>query len=352
MKTKGFLSQIMLASLILFASCGSKEQKEAQAKEEAAEEIVKVKVEKASEQEVDQLSTFTATIEADVVNHISPSTPMRIKKIYVDVGSNVSKGQKLVDMDATNLAQQEAQLLNYQKDYQRIKDLFEVGGASQQQLDQIKLQYDVAKQTVQRIKDDTQLVSPISGIVTAKNYDEGDVYAQQPVLTVQQMNPVKALVNVSESYYSKVKTGMTVEIKLDVYGNEVFEGKVSKIYPVIDAATHTFTVEITIANKNLRVRPGMFARVTFNFGKENRVVLPDNAIIKQPGSNDRFVYIVENGKAIYTKVELGQRLGGTYELISGVQPGAEVVIAGQSRLVSGTKVEVVGEEAMTKEFNQ
>ena len=110
--------------------------------------------------------------------------------------------------------------------------------------------------------------------------------------------------------------------------------------PTVDAMTHTFPVEIIVANQDLKMRPGMFARATLNMGTLNHVVVPDLAIEKRSGSGDRFVYVYNNGKVSYNKVELGQRLGDRYELISGVPNGAQIVIEGQSKLADGKEVEV------------
>lgn len=341
MNTKSVIKTMSLFLLATLIACGGEAKKEKTPAQEAVNEKTKVKVETIVTHPVDQLSVFTATIEADVINHIAPSRAMRIKKIYVDVGSRVTKGQKLAEMDQTDLASQKAQLQNLEKEYNRLNELYKVGGASQQQVDQMRTQYEVANEAYKNSEENTFLVSPINGIVTARNYDEGDVYAQNPIVTVQQMNPVKAFVNVSESFYSKVKEGMPVDIQLDVYGDEKFTGKVSLIYPTIDATSHTFTTEIKINNANLKVRPGMFSRVTMNFGTEDRAVVPDNAIVKQPGSNDRYVYVVENGVARYVKVELGQRLANKYEIVSGLKNGDVIVTTGQSRLADNTPVEIL-----------
>lgn len=85
----------------------------------------------------------------------------------------------------------------------------------------------------------------------------------------------------------------------------------------------------------------MFARAIMNFGTMKHVVVPDNSIIKQSGSGERFVYVYQDGKVTYKKVELGQRLGENYELISGLTGTEQIVVAGQSRLVDGSEVEVV-----------
>jgi RND family efflux transporter MFP subunit len=134
---------------------------------------------------------------------------------------------------------------------------------------------------------------------------------------------------------------MSVDIDLDAYKGETFNGKVTVVYPTVDVATHTFPVEVTISNPAQKVRPGMFARATVNFGSLNHVLVPDEALVKQIGAGDRYVYVYKDGKVSYNKVELGQHIGTNYEIISGVNPGDEVVIAGQARLANGKEVEVV-----------
>ena len=134
---------------------------------------------------------------------------------------------------------------------------------------------------------------------------------------------------------------MPVDVTVDVFKDQAFTGRVSLIYPTIDDRSRTFPVEVKLVNNNGKVRPGMFARVGINFGNMTRVVVPDQAIIKQSGSGSRFVYIYKNGKVSYTEVELGQRLGNEYELISGVASGDQVVVSGQSRLADGVEVEIV-----------
>ena len=91
-------------------------------------------------------------------------------------------------------------------------------------------------------------------------------------------------------------------------------GTINLIYPTIDATTRTFQVEIRLDNKDQRVRPGMFARATLNFGTAENVVVPDLAIVKQAGSGDRYVFVYKDGKVSYNKVELGRRMGTEYEL--------------------------------------
>ena len=340
---KSFQLAAVLVAAMLGACSGGEEKK---AETTAAETVIEkptVKLATVTSRDVEQIGEFTATVEAEAKNNIAPTAPGRISQIFVEVGDYVRKGQKLVQMDAANLTQLKLQLDNQETEFKRVDELYKVGGASKAEWDAAKTNLDVRKSAYNNLLENTQLVSPLNGVVTARNFDNGDLYTstQMPVLVVEQIAPVKLMVNVSEPNFPKVSKGMPVTVKLDVYEGEEFEGKVSLVYPTIDAATHTFPVEITLANANQRVRPGMFARVTMNFGTKNHVVVPDMAVVKRAGSGDRYVYVYNNGKVSYNKVELGRRIGTEYELISGVDNNSQVVIAGQTRLADGVEVEVI-----------
>ena len=337
MKKEHLIGMLAACSALLFVACSGEKENTEQAEEET---VQLVKVARVTEQAVPQVVSYTATIEPYKRNLISSSLPNRIKKIYVEVGDHVKARQKLVDLDRANLAQQKLQLDNLELEYNRVKELFAVGGASQQQVDQMRTQYETAKTSYENLDENTVLVSPTNGVVTARNYDNGDL-ATGAILTVMQIQPVKVEVNISESDFTKVKLGMPVDVNVEVYGDEVFKGKVSLIHPTIDPATRTFVTEINIPNGDNRIRPGMFARVNIDFGNVNRVVVPDQAVVKRSGSGDRFVYVYKDGKVSFNQVQLGRHMDTSYELISGVENGSEVVIAGQSRLKDGAPVKVV-----------
>ena len=292
---------------------------------------------------VSQLQVYPTTIEADIVNNIAPQSAARISKIYVEVGDKVNAGQTLARMDEVNLEKARLQLINDSIEFGRIEQLHEIGATSQSDYEAMTLKYDVSQKTYKNLLENTVLKSPISGVVTARNYDEGDMYAMtQPLFVVQKINPVKMLINISESKYSQIKKGMEVNITTDAYGDQVFKGVVDLIYPTINSMTHTFPVEVKFANKDLTLRPGMFARVTVNYGDNFRVVVPDRAVLKQVGSGEQYVYILnDDGTVTYTVVELGRRMGNKYEVISGINDNATVVLTGQTKLKNGITVDVV-----------
>jgi RND family efflux transporter MFP subunit len=334
-----FISPLLgIGSLLLLAGCGGGKPTE----QTASKTTVEVKVEPVHVQQVEQIQEYTGDIIPYSKNMIASQTAMRIDKIHVEVGDNVKAGQLLVKMEENAYLQAKLQLENLKTDYRRSQALYESGGVSKQIIDQLKTQLDVTEESVANLYKNTFLLSPIAGIVTARMFDNGDVAGGQPILQVQQLMPVKIKLNIQEQYFSAIKLNMTATIKPDVFPGKEFKGKVHLIYPTADAVSHTVTTEIVWGNNQLELRPGMFARVVLNFGEKIHVVAPDKAIIKQPGTDDRYVYVVKSDNTVdFRKVELGQRLGGRYEILSGLKDGERVVVAGISRLINGTEVTIV-----------
>lgn len=337
MDIKNYLGILPLTILFILTGCNTKKEVV-----ETEEEKVKVEVAAAVMQDIEQEGVFTATVEAEITNNIAPQQSARIKKVYVEVGDRVSKGQKLADMDAANLNQRKLQMENDKTEFDRVDQLYKVGGISKSTWDTKKLTYEVSLEAYENLLENTTLLSPTSGVVTKRNYDNGDMYAiGSPLYVVEQINPVKLMVYVSESLYTKIKKGMPVSVTLDAFGNEEFKGSVTLIHPSIDPATRTFPVEIKIPNNDRRILPGMFARVIFSYGSQKHVVIPDRAIQKQSGSADRYVFVCKDGEAQYRKVEIGKRVGDMYEILSGIEADEVVAVTGQNRLNSGVKVDII-----------
>ena len=338
-----FRTIIIASAALLAAACGSNtgKQTEQQAAAVVAEDPT-VAVVEVFTREVPQEAVYTSTVQAYAKNNIAPQMAGRITKINVEIGDFVKEGQILAEIDKAQLLQAQLQLQNQEVELQRLKSLYEAGGLSQSDYDAIQMQYNVLKTQVENLIENTTLRSPINGVVTARNYDVGDMYAMSmPIFTVEQIVPVKLLVGISESDYSKVKKGDSVQITADAIPGKTFYGKVNRIYPTVDPATRTFTVEVKVDNNYKTLRPGMFVRATINFGVNNNVVIPDVAVVKQQGSGERFVYVLnEDNTVTYQKVLLGRRMGAEYEVLEGISNGAKVVTGGQIRLKDGIKVTV------------
>ena len=157
-----------------------------------------------------------------------------------------------------------------------------------------------------------------------------------------QINRLKALVAVPETYFPRIKQGMKLTLTSEIYPDKVFNAQVEVVYPTIDPATHTFQCKIQIPNDKLLLRPGMFVTTRIGLGKERTIVVPYQSVEKLVGANDRYVFIVEDGRAKRVSVELGQRFDQDVEIISDeIHEGVEYVTTGQHKLVDGVKLNVV-----------
>ncbi len=338
-KTIKTLSLAVLSAGLL-ASCSSSSSSKA-TEEQSADTVRLVEVAPAEMRALNLSEEFTAQLEAKVVNNITAQAGGRLKQLLVKVGDRVGAGQAVARMEATQASQAQIQLADAKTNFARMDELYKVGGVSKAQWEQAKSAVDQAKLAYGNAAENTVLRSPISGFVTAKNYDNGDMTSPQlPVVVIQQIAPVKAVIGVSEQYYSYLKKGAAATLSVDALGEETFSGVVTNIFPTLDPVTHTVSTEIEVANKDLKLRPGMYARVHLDFGTKEALTVPDKAIVRQAGSGARYVYVFSGGKAVYRAVELGQQQGDLYEVVSGLNAGDQVIISAPSNLKNGLSVKL------------
>lgn len=331
-----------MAVALALCSCGGKKaQKGAAAVKE--EQLPAVKVVDAKSEIVPIDEKYSVTLQAYAINNIAPQSGGRIISIKAEVGDFVEKGQVLARMDKAQLEQAELQLNNLKSEYDRAKALYEKGGVSKSDFETIELQYKVANTTYENLLTNTILKSPLNGVVSARNYDEGDMYTMSaPLYVVQQINPIKAFVAVSEKNYSLLKKGIEVEFTPEALNGKTYVGKVTRIHPTVDATTHTIVAEVTIDNPKFELRPGMYSSARVIFSQGDAIVVPDTAVLKQQGSGVRTVYVLKaDGTVELRIVEIGRHIGSEYVILSGVQAGEKVIVSGQSLLRSGIKVEVI-----------
>jgi membrane fusion protein (multidrug efflux system) len=302
------------------------------------------------QQTVSRTIEYTSSLIPFEENHLVPSSPGRIEKIYVEIGDRVNKDDLLVQMDRTQLHQAMIQMKNVENDFHRLDTLNKVGSISKQQYDQMKAQYDIAVSNVEFLQENTVLRAPFAGVISGKYYEDGEFYSGTPttptgkaaIVSVVQINPLKAEVNISEKYFPMIRAGMDATVTCDIYPGRSFPGKVMMIHPTIDPGTRTFTMEIKISNNSELLRPGMFSRVLMKLGEDKALVVPSVAVLKLQGSNERYVFLEENGVAKRITVEIGKRFDDKIELLSDeLTVGSRLIVTGQARLIDGDRVKVV-----------
>lgn len=323
-------------------SCGGKKEATSVKDASVAE---KVQTQVLAKEKIARQLELSSTLEGYESMSISPSLTGKIEHIYVEVGSRVSRGQLLVRMDQTQLNTTKINLASAQTEFARVQALKETGSVSQQVYDQTKTQLDNLTESAKFLETNTFVRAQFSGVIAAKNYEDGELYSGAPILSLQQISMLKAIINIPEAYYPLVKKGMKVEVRSDIYKDEVFPATIEIVYPTIDPASHTFQAKLRIPNAKEKIRPGMYVKTTLALGEAETIVVPYQAVLKLTGSNERYVFVNDNGTARRVAVTMGQRFDDRIEVIpeteDELKEGDELVVVGQARLVDGSKLEVV-----------
>jgi RND family efflux transporter MFP subunit len=339
--------------------------------------IVPVNVQAVKAESITQKVEYLGNINGDPSVVVYPKLTDLISEIYVENGDFVNKGQVLgIISDATvraSKAQAEAaylsaksQVANVNVEYERMKTLYEAKAISDSQWDQIVTQKDVAEAGLKQAKAaldmaDTQLgyakiTAPISGYVSNLAYEVGDMSTpQKPFVTINQIKTVQTKISVTERDLGQIKPGQRAEISVEAYPSDIFNGTVVNVSPVIDPITRTAQVEIKSDNADMRLKPGMFARVAIvtneleNVLTINKAATGKQTILKRFGDNlrdDKVVetyscFIVRDGVALEVPIEIGVESKTKYEVTKGLNEGDLVVVMGQNNLSDSTLVNIV-----------
>lgn len=326
-----------LAALAMMA-CGKKETTAT----EQEERVEQVRTTVLQPREIEREISVSTNLQGYLTQNVAPSLTGKIEHIYCEVGDRKAKGEDLVRMDQTQYKTTKISLTNLEIEKNRIEQLLRTGSATQQQYDQITAQYNSTKEQLDFLEANTYVKAPFAGVISAKTYEDGELYSGQPIVVLTQIDKLKALVAVPETYFPKFKPGMKLSLTSEIYPDQVFPATVEIVYPTVDPASHTFQCKIVIPNSRNLLRPGMYVTTTIGLGKANALVVPYQSVEKLVGANDRYVFIVEDGRAKRVSVTLGQRFDQDIEIIAPeIVPGVEVVTTGQHKLVDGVKINIV-----------
>lgn len=339
MKRINVVMMTLLAGASILTACSGKTDKV----NNTANRVENVRVFELNTTQVSRELEYAVNLEAvDEVNLV-PVSPGRIERIFVEVGSRVQTGQVLVQMDETSLQQAKISLATLENDFKRYEALKETGAISQQVYDQTAAQLNVQRSNIAFLEKNTQIKAPFDGVISVKNYENGELYTGAlPILTLIKLSTLRAYVNVPETYYTFVKKGMKATLTSDIYEGQSFGAQVYNIAPTINSSSRTFQVELRIPNASEKLKPGMFGRVLLAMGQTNAVLVPYQSVLKTQGSNERYVFIVNEGKAKRYNVSLGKRFDDRVEIVSdSISVGDQLIVAGQARLVDGVDVNIV-----------
>lgn len=341
------ITTMVIAALSIVA-CGGKGKESTalvQRSETTTAKAEKVKVLKLESERIAKNYEVSTTLEGYETLNVSPSVTGHIEHIYVEVGSRVNKGTLLVRMDQNQLNTAKINLASTKTEYDRVAALKASGNISEQTYDQTKATYDQLVENTRFLEQNTFVKAPFAGVITAKNFEDGEMYSGTPILVLQQINRLKAIVSIPESYFPLVKTGMRVNLSSEIYPDQIFPATIEIVYPTVDPNSHTFQVKLNIPNSGEKIRPGMYVKTVLALGEMDAIVVPYQSVLKLTGSNERYVFVNDNGTARRVSVTMGQRFDDRIEVIPVVpgelKEGDELVVTGQARLVDGSPLEIV-----------
>lgn len=269
----------------------------------------------------------------------------QVLKVNFDLGSNVSQGSTLIQIDnkLNELALQATQLNidKLKKDVTRYNTLYAGNATTELQLNQTKFDYDNAVNKAEQIRkqiQDATVKSPISGRVVKKDIEVGEfVNAGTVLATILDVSRLKVQVMVNEKDVYQLREGQKVKVTADVLSGKMYGGQISYIAPRGNEE-HSYPVEITVANSG-QLKAGTFVNVDFSQkSKEKSLQIPRVALVES--IKNPYVYVVNQNVAQQRKLTIGRELGDNIEVLSGLQPGDQVVTTGQLNLTNGKPVQI------------
>lgn len=337
---------LLLITAVALSSCKKDEAKT----QVQAEKLPIIRVATAKQDSIQQKAEFPATIFANREANLGASLPGKIEKFYFPEGSFVQKGDLLVDLSAEAYTQALIELNAIEKDFERVSRLREKGSISEMEYDHLKAKLDASQVKTDMLRKHTQVVAPFSGMIVEYLMEEGENYFfninlepgysnTSGILRLMQLNPMKAEIQVGENDLNRFYTGQNIEIFSDAVPNQIITGRVSYIKPILSTMTHTGTVEIEFSNPKLKFKPGMYATCQVDLGGRSGVFIPIDAIIRQAGTAEDFVFCIENDTAKRTTIK---RIAtqGEWVMVDSLEVGTVVATKGKNNLHHGVKVEI------------
>ena len=330
---------------------------------------------------VAQQLVVVGNLIGDTTVSVVPRVAGRMQEIYVRLGDQVSRGQRIAkiedfelqeqikqqeaaqEVSQATIRQREADLQLAETNAERSRNLFARQLLPKQTLDDTEARYQAAQaqldlaraqstQSNARLEElrinmtNTVIVSPVNGFIARRSADPGAFVGQNaPVVEVVDIGRVRLVANIVEKDLSQIQAGDDTRVEVDAYPGEVFSGRIARVSPVLDPATRTASMEIEIPNPGFRLKPGMYARVSITTEeRQEALVVPSEAVIDLGGRRGVFVAADDN-TVMYRPVTVGIEEQVQIEILTGLAEGDRVVTTGARAVRDGDQVMPAGSAA-------
>ena len=341
---------LILLSVSFFLLTACLEKKEVQEAAPVEKKPVVATVE-AKEESYSPVLEFGGSFKPFREANLSARMPGKIKKIHYREGATVPKGSVIVTLSGEMAEAAEAELEAVEKDYERVKDLVDSGVLPQQQLDHLEAKLNASKAKVKMTKENMEIIAPFDGMVAEHMLREGEEFMllnpgltpgfshANGIIRFMDLNRLFLEIQVDEKELPLIQKIKDIEVVADAYPDTKIKGKIYSTETLVSVISRTAVVKIEISNAKKLIKPGMFGRVKISLPEVKAVMIPRLSVIRQAGTNQFHVFVIENGTAVLKNVEIIEDLGDFYA-VKGIENGEAVVSAGKTKLRDGVSVTV------------
>ena len=339
---------LLSVSVFLLTACLEKEEVQEAAPVEKKPVVATVE---AKEESYSPVLEFGGSFKPFREANLSARMPGKIKKIHYKEGATVPKGSVIVTLSGEMAEAAEAELEAVEKDYERVKDLVDSGVLPQQQLDHLEAKLNASKAKVKMTKENMEIIAPFDGMVAEHMLREGEEFMllnpgltpgfshANGIIRFMDLNKLFLEIQVDEKELPLIQKIKDIEVVADAYPDTKIKGKIYSTETLVSVISRTAVVKIEINNAKKLIKPGMFGRVKISLPEVKAVMIPRLSLIRQAGTNQFHVFVVENNTAVLKNVEIIEDLGDFYA-VKGIETGEAVVSAGKTKLRDGVSVTV------------
>jgi len=339
---------IAMTIALLYPACNDTTE-QTKEPEQGPEEVTTVQSDK---QTYHPWLKYGGTVYAYKEANLGTALPGRVEKIHYQEGAYVQEGALLVDLSAELYAQALAEKNTLKKDFERISRLRQKGSVTQQKYDHVKAKYEAAKAQARMMLKNCRIRAPFSGTIVDYLVKEGENFLFSPslkagyshtsgIVQLMQLDRLKIRADVNEKDLPQIQEGQTCQVSFDAMPDTTLKGRVTHIDPILSTSTHTAKVEVSVENPEHRLKPGMYANLRIRMPETTHVFVPLNAIYRQAGTGNDFVFIVRDNKALRKPIKkLYNR--GKMVAVKGIDDNQQVVVHGKNKLNDGDPVKVTG----------
>jgi membrane fusion protein (multidrug efflux system) len=299
--------------------------------------------------------TTVGTLKANESIVIRPEIEGKIKSVLFKSGEKVSKGDTLIILeDDTYVARQKearSKVSLWKGKYERANTLYERKAGTLKEKDESYHQLKIAEAELELArsqKQKTVIKAPFEGYIGFKDISPGSyVKPGEDLVVLDDFDPVKVDFRLAETLLDKISIGKEVQVEVEGFQDSVYPATIEAIDSNVDPLGHNIRVRATLSNKEDLFKPGLFVKVKLLLSShENVIMVPETAL--ESRGNQEFVYVVDQGLARYTPVRPGGRNGEKVEILSGLQPGQIVIVAGQMKVQDRFPVMVVPPQTLKR----